>query len=218
MNHRILDPIPEKSGVRGDTGCHKEGGGEPLSVFGMPEISKIPLVITTYLEQKRPMLLICPNDYMAQRLYAAMSPVLPGETYFLPARAFSFTRAVDSREQRALRIQALTALAGGEPCLVLAGVDGARACLSPRSVFCKSQITVHKGTPLHGRPHPPVGSGRLPPGGGGFRPGGILPTGRYSGCVHAHGRLPIGLFWGRGGFHQDHGILCLSGALRHRMG
>lgn len=148
MNHRILDPIRRSPEYAGIQDAIRRGGGEPLSVFGMPEISKIPLVITTYLEQKRPMLLICPNDYMAQRLYAAMSPVLPGETYFLPARAFSFTRAVDSREQRALRIQALTALAGGEPCLVLAGVDGARACLSPRSVFCKSQITVHKGDTL----------------------------------------------------------------------
>ena len=81
MNHRILDPIRRSPEYAGIQDAIRRGGGEPLSVFGMPEISKIPLVITTYLEQKRPMLLICPNDYMAQRLYAAMSPVLPGDLF-----------------------------------------------------------------------------------------------------------------------------------------
>ena len=51
MNHRILDPIRRSPEYAGIQDAIRRGGGEPLSVFGMPEISKIPLVITTYLER-----------------------------------------------------------------------------------------------------------------------------------------------------------------------
>ncbi|MDL2224621.1 transcription-repair coupling factor [Eubacteriales bacterium OttesenSCG-928-M02] len=142
--HNILGPIWRTSAYVGIQEAIR-GGETALSLFGMPELSKLPVLLGTYYEQNKPILLICGGEYAAQRMYGALSVSLGEECYLLPGRTLNLSRVMEVGEQKSLRIKALAALAGGERCFVVAGVDGARANLSPKAQFQKALIAVKQG-------------------------------------------------------------------------
>ena len=135
MKTQIFDPILQSAQGISCLSSFR-GGARILPVFGMPETAKTPLLYGIAQEHRGPMLLVCANDFAAQKLHAALAPLM--ETYFLPTRLASFSRAIDNRDQRKMRIQALTALAKGNPCVVVGGVEAVLATLLPQKEFVKA--------------------------------------------------------------------------------
>lgn len=135
-----------------DSGAYKrlmagmKGEEKKLSLFGMPENAKVPLILSLFYKQKKSVMIVTAGDFAAQKLYAALQPTLGEDCLLLPQRTVQLGRArAQNKQTQGLRAKALSRAVSGAPFVLVAGVDAARARLSPPEDFKKHVFTLQKG-------------------------------------------------------------------------
>ena len=75
-----------------DSGAYKrlmagmKGEKKKLSLFGMPENAKVPLILSLFYKQKKSVMIVTAGDFAAQKMYAALQPTLGEDCLLLPQR------------------------------------------------------------------------------------------------------------------------------------
>ena len=141
----LLKPLMEGGAYKRLIGSMK-GEQTKLSLFGMPENGKVPLVLSLFYQQKKSIMIVTSGDFSAQKLYAALEPTLGDACLLLPQRTVQLSRARGQNKQtQGLRAKALSRAVSGTPFVIIAGVDAARARLAPPEDFQKHVFTLQKG-------------------------------------------------------------------------
>ena len=141
----LLKPLMEGGAYKRLIGSMK-GEQKKLSLFGMPENGKVPLVLSLFYQQKKSIMIVTSGDFSAQKLYAALEPTLGDACLLLPQRTVQLSRARGQNKQtQGLRAKALSRAVSGTPFVIIAGVDAARARLAPPEDFQKHVFTLQKG-------------------------------------------------------------------------
>ena len=141
----LLKPLTEGGAYKRLIGSMK-GEQTKLSLFGMPENGKVPLVLSLFYQQKKSIMIVTSGDFSAQKLYAALEPALGDACLLLPQRTVQLSRARGQNKQtQGLRAKALSRAVSGAPFVIIAGVDAARARLAPPEDFQTHVFTLQKG-------------------------------------------------------------------------
>ena len=143
----LLKPLTEGGAYKRLIGSMK-GEQTKLSLFGMPENGKVPLVLSLFYQQKKSIMIVTSGDFSAQKLYAALEPALGDACLLLPQRTVQLSRARGQNKQtQGLRAKALSRAVSGAPFVIIAGVDAARARLAPPEDFQTHVFTLQKKMP-----------------------------------------------------------------------
>ena len=104
----LLKPLMEGGAYKRLIGSMK-GEQKKLSLFGMPENGKVPLVLSLFYQQKKSIMIVTSGDFSAQKLYAALEPTLGDACLLLPQRTVQLSRARGQNKQtQGLRAKALS--------------------------------------------------------------------------------------------------------------
>ena len=148
----LLKPLTEGGAYKRLIGSMK-GEQTKLSLFGMPENGKVPLVLSLFYQQKKSIMIVTSGDFSAQKLYAALEPALGDACLLLPQRTVQLSRARGQNKQtQGLRAKALSRAVSGAPFVIIAGVDAARARLAPPEDFQTHVFTLQKKCRRRGKP------------------------------------------------------------------
>ena len=110
--------------------------GGTTALYGPDDSQKAHLLAAAQEKLSRLMLILTPNDGLAQRLTEDMNALLDGGCVYLPGREVSFVKtAASSREMSMRRIEALGTAATGEARALIVPVDALMHRLMPVSRF-----------------------------------------------------------------------------------
>lgn len=139
-----LAPIQQSEAFRRLLQIHR-GDITVTPVFGVPETTKANLFVSMFKACAVPMLIVCANDYAAQKLFTAIAAMAGESAVLFTSRTVHVSRAgVQSRDSQGLRAAALSALALGEPTIVVGSVDAVRAVCVPPENYRKLTTRLRK--------------------------------------------------------------------------
>ncbi|MDP2892557.1 MAG: transcription-repair coupling factor [Bacillota bacterium] len=147
-NEAVLLPIIESSRFAALSETVR-GGHTPSSVFGLPENTKVPILLALQKETGRPILFIAQNDLEASCLADGFEAVLETGAVFLPSREVMLRKvAAHSLDAPAKRIAAIGHTLSKSMKIITASQQAVRALLPPGEAFLMSIIRIEKGKTL----------------------------------------------------------------------
>ena len=122
------------------------GGENPCSVFGVAENAKVPLICAIQKDLQKNIMILCANDFSAQKLYSALTASIGERAVLMPQRPVQMAKAQQqSKNIGSLRAQALSMLLLDQPCVVVASIDAARAKVLLKDDFALRIFELHRG-------------------------------------------------------------------------
>ena len=126
--------------------CAALSGGKHAAVSGAAQINRSHLIAGLVRELKRPLLVVCQDDMVAQRTQAELAAFLGREYPVLPGRDLTFydSTAV-SRQWEQRRLRRLYDFAAGKTRLLIATWEALSLRTMPRASLLASAITLRLG-------------------------------------------------------------------------
>ena len=125
------------------------GQGTAFCAYGLDDSQQVFLLSAVQADTERPMIVVCPNESVAQRVVEDYNAFMGGGAAMLPAREVSFLHvAASSKELTMRRLEALGGFLTGEIHLLAVPADAAMHRLMPRARFMEGMIDVEEGQRL----------------------------------------------------------------------
>ena len=125
------------------------GQGTAFCAYGLDDSQQVFLLSAVQADTERPMIVVCPNESVAQRVVEDYNAFMGGGAAILPAREVSFLHvAASSKELTMRRLEALGGFLTGEIHLLAVPADAAMHRLMPRARFMEGMIDVEEGQRL----------------------------------------------------------------------
>ncbi len=133
--HRIRQLAAEASGVTCITGISESRSALMAGIIA--------------LEKKGQLLIVTPSFTRARKLAEDLSLFVDDKIYLLPEEVQSRI-SFDAKSQDALveRLEALTALAKGEDCIVVASAQSSLKRLAPKDIYIENSFSLNVGDPV----------------------------------------------------------------------
>ncbi len=126
--------------------CAALSGGKHAAVSGAAQINRSHLIAGLVRELKRPLLVVCQDDMVAQRTQAELAAFLGREYPVLPGRDLTFyDSAAVSRQWEQRRLRRLYDFAAGKTRLLIATWEALSLRTMPRASLLASAITLRLG-------------------------------------------------------------------------
>ena len=126
--------------------CAVLSGGKHAAVSGAAQINRSHLIAGLVRELKRPLLVVCQDDMVAQRTQAELAAFLGREYPVLPGRDLTFyDSAAVSRQWEQRRLRRLYDFAAGKTRLLIATWEALSLRTMPRASLLASAITLRLG-------------------------------------------------------------------------
>ena len=126
--------------------CAALSGGKHAAVSGAAQINRSHLIAGLVRELKRPLLVVCQDDMVAQRTQAELAAFLGREYPVLPGRDLTFyDSAAVSRQWEQRRLRRLYDFAAGKTRLRIATWEALSLRTMPRASLLASAITLRLG-------------------------------------------------------------------------
>ena len=126
--------------------CAALSGGKHAAVSGAAQINRSHLIAGLARELKRPLLVVCQDDMVAQRTQAELAAFLGREYPVLPGRDLTFyDSAAVSRQWEQRRLRRLYDFAAGKTRLLIATWEALSLRTMPRASLLASAITLRLG-------------------------------------------------------------------------
>ena len=126
--------------------CAALSGGKHAAVSGAAQINRSHLIAGLVRELKRPLLVVCQDDMVAQRTQAELAAFLGREYPVLPGRDLTFyNSAAVSRQWEQRRLRRLYDFAAGKTRLLIATWEALSLRTMPRASLLASAITLRLG-------------------------------------------------------------------------
>ncbi len=126
--------------------CAALSGGKHAAVSGAAQINRSHLIAGLARELKRPLLVVCQDDMVAQRTQAELAAFLGREYPVLPGRDLTFyDSAAVSRQWEQRRLRRLYDFAAGKTRLLIATWKALSLRTMPRASLLASAITLRLG-------------------------------------------------------------------------
>ncbi|MCR5552059.1 MAG: transcription-repair coupling factor [Oscillospiraceae bacterium] len=126
--------------------CAALSGGKHAAVSGAAQINRSHLIAGLVRELKRPLLVVCQDDMVAQRTQAELAAFLGREYPVLPGRDLTFyDSAAVSRQWEQRRLRRLYDFAVGKTRLLIATWEALSLRTMPRASLLASAITLRLG-------------------------------------------------------------------------
>lgn len=125
------------------------GRGTAFCAYGLDDSQQVFLLSAVQADAERPMIVVCPNESVAQRIVEDYNAFMGGGGAMLPAREVSFLHAAaSSKELTMRRLEALGGFLTGEIQLLAVPADAALHRLMPREQFMEGMIDIEEGQRL----------------------------------------------------------------------
>ena len=126
--------------------CAALSGGKHAAVSGAAQINRSHLIAGLVRELKRPLLVVCQDDMVAQRTQAELAAFLGREYPVLPGRDLTFyDSSAVSRQWEQRRLRRLYDFAAGKTRLLIATWEALSLRTMPRASLLASAITLRLG-------------------------------------------------------------------------
>ena len=126
--------------------CAALSGGKHAAVSGAAQINRSHLIAGLVRELKRPLLVVCQDDMVAQRTQAELAAFLGREYPVLPGRDLTFyDSSAVSRQWEQHRLRRLYDFAAGKTRLLIATWEALSLRTMPRASLLASAITLRLG-------------------------------------------------------------------------
>ena len=126
--------------------CAALSGGKHAAVSGAAQINRSHLIAGLARELKRPLLVVCQDDMVAQRTQAELAAFLGREYPVLPGRDLTFyDSSAVSRQWEQRRLRRLYDFAAGKTRLLIATWEALSLRTMPRASLLASAITLRLG-------------------------------------------------------------------------
>ena len=142
----IVYELIRRSGEYQRLGKAYRGGENPCSVFGVAENAKAPFICALWQDVQQNIMILCANDFSAQKLYSALAASIGERAVLMPQRPVQMAKAQQQNKNvQSLRAQALSRLLLDEPCIVVASIDAARAKTLSKDDFARRIFELYPG-------------------------------------------------------------------------